>query len=110
MADFIHRHSTHIRTPEGAEYRAVIWADRQRDGTWAGWIEFMPVGGGPVLRTERETTQPSRRALDYWASGIEPVYLWGAFERAQVATVNKGRRRSVRKQQPRSSFNPIFTR
>jgi hypothetical protein len=111
MAQLIHRHSTHVRTPQGVAYRAEIWADRQRDGTWAGWIEFAPIhANAPVLRTERETTQPNRRAVEYWASGIEPVYLWGAFERAQIARVNNGHRRLVRREQSRGSFNPVFIR
>ena len=29
-----------------------------------------------------ETTQPNLEALRYWASGLEPVYLEGALERA----------------------------
>ena len=37
----------------------------------------------PILRTGRETTQPDRRALEYWASGLEPLYFEGAFERAR---------------------------
>ena len=38
--------------------------------------------GGPALRTGRETTQPNRDAVANWASGLEPVYLEGAFARA----------------------------
>jgi hypothetical protein len=38
--------------------------------------------GGPALRTGRETTQPNRDAVAYWASGLEPVYFEGAFVRA----------------------------
>jgi hypothetical protein len=34
------------------------------------------------LRTGQETTQPSRETLDYWAGGLEPVYLQGAMTRA----------------------------
>jgi hypothetical protein len=41
------------------------------------------VGGrGIVRRSAVETTQPNREALAYWASGLEPVYLEGALERA----------------------------
>jgi hypothetical protein len=36
-----------------------------------------------VLRTGQETTQPSWRAIAYWASGLEPIYFEGAFARAQ---------------------------
>jgi hypothetical protein len=38
----------------------------------------------PTLRTEQETSQPNRVAVEYWASGLEPIYLEGAFARAQV--------------------------
>jgi hypothetical protein len=49
---------------------------------WDGWIEFAPTDGGPVLRTPRETKQPKRTDLDYWAGGLSPAYLEGALERA----------------------------
>jgi hypothetical protein len=87
MAELIHEHSTHVRTPDGLTYLASVHAERQPEGTWAGWLEFTPVGHrAPWLRTERETTQPTRDAVAYWASGLEPVYLQGAFERAHVVT------------------------
>lgn len=69
-------------------YEARIYAEPERGGTWRGWLEFHHVSGDPkssqprVLRTDRETTQPSRAAVDYWAGGLEPVYLEGALERA----------------------------
>lgn len=53
------------------------------DGTWQGWIEFIPLGGGPPIRTARETTQPNRADAVYWASGLTAVYLEGALERAR---------------------------
>jgi hypothetical protein len=49
---------------------------------WEGWLEFQPLDGGLPRRTGRETTQPNRDALIYWASGLEPIYFEGAFERA----------------------------
>src|SRR5438552_1522618 len=39
-------------------------------------------GGGLPRRTAVETTQPNLEARRYWASGLEPVYLEGALERA----------------------------
>jgi hypothetical protein len=36
-----------------------------------------------LLRTEQETSQPSRVTIEYWASGLTPVYLEGALTRAQ---------------------------
>jgi hypothetical protein len=84
MTQLIHEHSTHIRTPEGLRYVARTYG-APRDEMWIGWIEFYPLGGtGPVLRTETETSQASRAALESWASGVEAAYLEGAFARARV--------------------------
>jgi hypothetical protein len=69
----------------GTAYRARICGRNRDDGFWEGWIEFDPDDGGAVLRTERETTQPNRAALEYWASGLTPVYLDGALTRAMDA-------------------------
>jgi hypothetical protein len=52
------------------------------DGLWQGWIEFTPLGGGAPMRSGRETTQPNRADLVYWATGLSPVYLEGALRRA----------------------------
>src|SRR5581483_9773360 len=46
------------------------------------WIEFLPIGGGPAIRTARETTQPNFTDAQYWASGLTHVYLEGALSRA----------------------------
>ena len=50
---------------------------------WAAWLEF-DRGDGSSLVTEEETSQPSLTALEYWAGGLEPVYLEGALERART--------------------------
>jgi len=72
-----------VRDGDGHLYGAKVFGRRRADGTWIGWIEFTPLGsGGLTRRTRRETTQPSEEALRYWASGIEPLYLEGALERA----------------------------
>jgi hypothetical protein len=85
MAELILEHSTAIRTPDGERFTARVFANQRRGGTWEAWIEFVPVAAAaPVLRTDRETTQPSRDAVDYWAKGLEPVYLEGAFARASI--------------------------
>jgi len=83
MAEFIHEHSTPVRDEDGTAYVVRIYA-RQRTGTWEGWLEFHPTDERKsVLRTEQETSQPNRIAVEYWASGLEPIYLKGAFARAQ---------------------------
>jgi hypothetical protein len=63
-------------------YSAYVLGVERGDGTWAGWIEFVPADGSQRLRTGQETSQPNRDALAYWASGLEDVYLDGALARA----------------------------
>jgi len=65
------------------QYVVRIYAREKPDGTLAGWLEFHPTKRRSVLRTEQETSQPNRIAVEYWASGLEPIYLEGAFARAQ---------------------------
>ena len=84
MPEHIHRFSAPVRGGE-AIYEAHVLGDRRSDGTWCGWLEFRPVGqSGRPLRTGQETSQPNRWALDYWAGGLEPVYLEGALTRARA--------------------------
>ena len=54
---------------------------QQPGGLWEGWIEFVPDRGAAV-RSGRETTQPNLPDLEYWATGLTPVYLEGALNRA----------------------------
>jgi hypothetical protein len=65
-------------------YGVWICGEERVDGTWEGWIEFHPTDSNhPILSTEQETSQPNRTALEYWADGLEPIYLEGALARAQ---------------------------
>ena len=84
MPELIHQHVEQVRDSNGVIYSVLIYGEGRDDGTWEGWIEFHPVEkAGPVLRTGRETSQPNKEALSYWASGLETVYLEGAFARAR---------------------------
>ncbi|MGH9457028.1 MAG: hypothetical protein ACRD2J_05235 [Thermoanaerobaculia bacterium] len=82
MAEFLHEYESRVVTSDGT-YRARALAEQRKDGTWSGWLEFEPAGGGNTIRTEQETSQPDREAVEYWATGIEPIYLEGALERAK---------------------------
>lgn len=80
----IHKHSDRVQDTLGNLYEVFIYGAPRLDGTWEGWIEFVPLSPVlPSLRTERETTQPDLTALEYWSTGLEPTYLAGAFERAK---------------------------
>jgi hypothetical protein len=68
---------------QGVAYRAQACGAPMPEGRWEGWIEFVPATKGePPVRTGRETTQPNRADTVYWATGLTPVYLEGALERA----------------------------
>jgi hypothetical protein len=92
------------------EFRTVVTSDDGRafipracgaplDGNvWQGWIEFVAADNGEVVRTPRETTQPNRPDIAYWATGLTPVYLEGALERALYPRVE------IRETLPQSAF------
>jgi hypothetical protein len=68
---------------KGTHYVVRVCGGPRRDGMWVGWLEFVAVGERRVRRTGQETTQSSRHELVYWASGLGPAYLEGAFARAR---------------------------
>jgi hypothetical protein len=71
----------------GQEYRARACGRPLTGNTWEGWLEFVPADGGPVIPSARETTQPNLTDLEYWATGLTPVYLEGALERSVTRVV-----------------------
>jgi hypothetical protein len=84
MSELIHEHPAHVKGEGGTTYIVRIYAQERTDGTWEGWLEFHPTDERKqVLRTEQETSQPNRTAIEYWALGLEPIYLDGAFARAK---------------------------
>jgi hypothetical protein len=49
---------------------------------WEAWLIFFPLDAHTAIATTRETTQPTFTALSDWATGIAPIYLEGALDRA----------------------------
>ena len=87
MAELIHEHVAQVKDLHGTTYRIIIFGETSGGNLWEGWIEFRPIdSAAPVLRTGRETIQHDRAALTYWATGLEPVYLEGALQRARPST------------------------
>jgi hypothetical protein len=84
MAEVLAVYESPVTGPDGVIYEAQAVGDEMRDGTshWMGWIEFLPRDGSAAIRTPRETTQPNRDDVIYWATGLTPIYLGGALERA----------------------------
>ncbi|HMC23561.1 MAG TPA: hypothetical protein VKL19_17025 [Thermoanaerobaculia bacterium] len=77
MAEVIHEFKKTV-----AGYKVRAFAEKQGN-VWIGWLEFHPIRGGKALKTGEETSQPAKDAVAYWASGLEPVFLEGALERAK---------------------------
>jgi hypothetical protein len=75
-----------VTTADGRSFRARACAGEMTTGLWQGWIEFLPVDQSELpLRSPRETTQPNRTDTHYWATGLTPIYLEGALQRALAA-------------------------
>lgn len=84
MAELLQEYSTTVTDADGTSYRVRSYGEERSDGTWTGWLEFYPTDGSkPVRQTDQETSQPNRMTVEYWATGLEPVYFEGAFGRAQ---------------------------
>lgn len=89
MAEVLVDFDAALSGPGAQEYRPRVCGRLMPDGRlWEGWIEFVPLGGGPVLRTGRETEQSNRASLEGWASRLTTAYLEGALHRALRVTVN----------------------
>ena len=84
MSEILVKFEEPIIDPKGAKYFAQALGRKREDDLWEGWLEFLPLDeNGELLRSPRETTQPNRDALEYWAQGLTLVYLEGALVRAQ---------------------------
>jgi len=71
-----------VRGADGRTYRARACGGPLDQTLWEGWLEFVPLDDGDPIRSRRETTQPNRTDCVYWATGLSPVYLEGALQRA----------------------------
>lgn len=80
MAEVVHQFDARV-VLDGRPYIAQV-VGRPDGNIWEGWIEFAAEDGSDALRTPRETTQPDRDALIYWATGVSGTYLEGALQRA----------------------------
>lgn len=81
MAETLLQFNDPLTGSDGNTYVARVCGRPALEGGWEGWIEFVPSDGSPALRSRRETRQSDRDALEYWATGLSPVYLEGSLER-----------------------------
>ena len=83
MAEILVEYESVLRGNDGTDWVARSAGRQASDQMWEGWIEFSPVSGPKQpLRSPCESRQPNRKDLVYWATGLTPVYLEGAFARA----------------------------
>jgi hypothetical protein len=88
-------------TPEGQAFFPAAYAARNERGSWDCWIAFFSRKGRSVRQTGRESTQPAFRDAEYWASGLETMYLRGALQRARSVRVSRAARARYREDVPR---------
>lgn len=81
MAEKIQEFTHHLVASDGSNFVARAFAE-MRGHVWIGWLQFESQDG-KIIRTGEETSQPSRDAVAYWASGLERIYLEGALGRAK---------------------------
>lgn len=82
MAEVLVTFTTPTKAKNGDLYHGRVLGRLAHDGLWEGWLEFALAGSDEVVLTERETEQPNRADLKYWAEGLSETYLEGALERA----------------------------
>lgn len=80
MAEVLVDFDIRLVAEDGTVYEPQACGRAREDGLWEGWIEFVPLDGEPV-RSGRETTQPNRDDLMYWAQGLTATYLEGSLNR-----------------------------
>jgi hypothetical protein len=81
MAEVLVRFTERVRDESGVAFAAQACGAVAPDGLWDGWIEFIG-NNASAIRSPRETKQPNRDALVYWAEGLTSAYLEGALRRA----------------------------
>ena len=96
-----------ITDPRGRRYFARAVGHGREDGLWEGWLEFIAVNeDAPAAGSGRETTQPNRKSIEYWAQGLSKVYLEGALARAESLPEARERIRASTSGRSRAILSP----
>jgi hypothetical protein len=95
MAETLVAFTTVVTSEHGRQFEPRACGGLTDDGLYEGWIEFVPIGDGEPVRTPRETLQPNRADLVYWATGLTQTYLDGALSRAVAEPRALERERSI---------------
>jgi hypothetical protein len=86
MDEVLIRYDTVLRGRDGRTYGVQACGRARADGMWEGWLEFLPADGTDRVASARETSQPNRDDLVYWATGLTDAYLDGALLRTLTPT------------------------
>jgi len=96
MSEILVKFDEPIPRADGRLYIVQAMTRRRDDNLWEGWLVFTPANDASgALSSGRETTQPNRDAVMYWAQGLTRVYLMGALERSLVPTPFTAREREA---------------
>ena len=88
MAEVLREYPTLVGGVDDSAFVAQIWGREMSDRRWEAWIVFVPIANGQMRRTDRETVQATRAALEYWASGVTSIYLQGALHRSRPVRIS----------------------
>ena len=88
----MHEYADVLESHDAKRYRASAIGRIRSNGMWEVRIEFVNLAEGERLRTDIETTQSNEEAFRYWAGGLGPVYLEGAFSRATARAADASER------------------
>ena len=99
MAEVLVEYSDVVISAGTSRYMARACGTAVESGHWQGWLEFIDLDTGDAVRSPRETTQPNKADTVYWATGLTPVYLEGALQRALHPMVRPA---------PRDPAAPVF--
>jgi hypothetical protein len=85
MADLMMQFPDTVADARGV-FHARAMARERDDGSWEGWLEFVPDDTEASIGyiTPIETHQRDRVTMERWASGLTHVYAEGALSRAQM--------------------------
>jgi hypothetical protein len=85
MSDLIMQFPDGVADARGVFYARAMARERD-DGSWEGWLEFVPDDAKASIGyiTPIETHQRDRVTMGRWASGLTRVYAEGAFARART--------------------------
>ena len=88
MTEMVREYPTLVGSTDDTAFVAQVWGRQTSDGRWEAWIVFTPVADGHTRRTDRETVQATRAAVEYWASGVTSIYLQGALTRSRPVRIS----------------------